>query len=26
VARRLEPLSAATSAALLQYQHKPDLF
>jgi len=26
VARRLEPLSAATAAALLQCQHKPDLF
>jgi glutamate racemase len=26
VARRLEPLSAAAAAALLHYQHKPDLF
>jgi glutamate racemase len=26
VARRLEPLSAASAAALLHYQHKPDLF
>ncbi len=26
VARRLEPLSAATAFALLHYEHKPDLF